>query len=95
MNRAPAASSEQGAAAGRWLWVLGVAGVVFAARLREVYFHSGPTPALDQWDAEAQAILVPWLLANAGGWNAVLAGFGALYIIAAVFWLLIRNERVC
>ncbi len=61
MNRAPAAFSEQGAAAGRWLWVLGVAGVVFAARLREVYFHSGPTPALDQWDAEAQAILVPWL----------------------------------
>jgi hypothetical protein len=37
---------------------------------------------------------VPWLLAHAGGWNAVLAGFGALYIIAAVFWLLIRNERI-
>jgi len=40
--------------------------------------------------AAAFPIAVPWLLANAGGWNAVLGGFGALYIIAAVFWLLIR-----
>ncbi len=44
--------------------------------------------------AAAFPILVPWLLAHAGGWNAVLAGFGALYIIAAVLWLLIRNERI-
>ena len=40
--------------------------------------------------AAAFPIAVPWLLANAGGWNAVLGGFGALYIIAAVFGLLIR-----
>jgi hypothetical protein len=36
---------------------------------------------------------VPWLLAHAGGWNAVLGGFGALYIIAAVFWAFIRTEH--
>ena len=35
---------------------------------------------------------VPWLLHHAGGWNAVLGGFGVLYIIAAVFWLMIRTE---
>lgn len=40
--------------------------------------------------AAAFPVAVPWLLAHAGGWNAVLGGFGALYIIAAVFWLLIR-----
>jgi len=40
--------------------------------------------------AAAFPIVVPWLLANAGGWNAVLGGFGSLYIIAAVFWLMIR-----
>jgi MFS family permease len=40
--------------------------------------------------AAAFPIVVPWLLANAGGWNAVLAGFASLYVIAAVFWFLIR-----
>ena len=40
---------------------MGVAAVVFGARLREVYLYSGETPYLDQWDAEARAILVPWL----------------------------------
>ena len=47
--------------AGRWLWVLGVAGVVFAARLREIHLHAGETPFKDQWEAEARQILVPWL----------------------------------
>ena len=61
MNRAPAASSDQGGSAGHWLWMLGVGGVVFAARLRELHLHSGETPYLDQWDAEARSILVPWL----------------------------------
>jgi sugar phosphate permease len=42
--------------------------------------------------AAAFPIAVPWLLAHAGGWNAVLGGFGALYIIAAVFWLMIRTN---
>ena len=54
-------SSNQRAIAGRWLWVLGVATIVFGARLREVQLHSGPTPVLDQWDAEGLEILVPWL----------------------------------
>ena len=26
-------------------------------------------------------------------WNAVLAAFGALYIVGAVFWLLMKVER--
>jgi MFS family permease len=42
--------------------------------------------------AAAFPIVVPWLLANAGGWNAVLAGFASLYVIAAVFWFLIRTK---
>jgi nitrate/nitrite transporter NarK len=42
--------------------------------------------------AAAFPIAVPWLLANAGGWNAVLAGFASLYVIAAVFWFLIRAK---
>jgi nitrate/nitrite transporter NarK len=42
--------------------------------------------------AAAFPIAVPWLLHHAGGWNAVLVGFGALYIIAAVFWLMIRTN---
>jgi nitrate/nitrite transporter NarK len=44
--------------------------------------------------AAAFPIAVPWLLAHAGGWNAVLGGFGALYIIAAAFWLMMKAERV-
>ena len=43
--------------------------------------------------AAAFPIAVPWLLAHAGGWNAVLGGFGALYIVAAVFWLMMKAER--
>jgi len=43
--------------------------------------------------AAAFPIAVPWLLAHAGGWNAVLGGFGALYIVAAVFWLMMKTER--
>lgn len=42
--------------------------------------------------AAAFPIVVPWLLANAGGWDAVLAGFASLYVIAAVFWFLIRTK---
>ncbi|MDZ4287956.1 MAG: hypothetical protein U0984_08350, partial [Prosthecobacter sp.] len=42
--------------------------------------------------AAAFPIAVPWLLHHAGGWNAVLGGFGALYIIAAIFWLMIRTN---
>ena len=61
MNQARSASSDPGGSAGRWLWVLGAAGVVIGARFREIHLHSGPTPFLDQWDAEGLEILVPWL----------------------------------
>jgi ACS family D-galactonate transporter-like MFS transporter len=37
-------------------------------------------------------MLVPWLLRHVGGWNVVLMCFGALYIVAAVFWLMIRRN---
>lgn len=40
--------------------------------------------------AAAFPVAVPWLLNHAGGWDAVLVGFGTLYVVAAVFWLLIR-----
>lgn len=61
MNTAPSASPSPAGAGGQWLWFLGAAGVVFAARLGEIHLHSGDTPFLDQWDAEAGQILVPWL----------------------------------
>lgn len=35
-------------------------------------------------------IMVPWLIAHAGGWDAVLAGFGAIYIVAAMLWSRVR-----
>ena len=35
-------------------------------------------------------IMVPWLIAHAGGWDAVLAGFGATYIVAAMLWSRVR-----
>ena len=58
--------------AGRWFWFLGAAGVVFAARLGEVHLHSGETPFLDQWEAEARQILVPWLQGQLS-WTAFFA----------------------
>lgn len=45
----------------RWFWGIGVAIVVFAARLREIELHSGSAPYLDQWRVEGQQILLPWL----------------------------------
>lgn len=38
-------------------------------------------------------ILVPRLIAHGGGWDAVLGAFGALYIVAAALWLLLRSGR--
>jgi len=43
--------------------------------------------------AAAFPVLVPWLLTNAGGWDAVLIGFTALYVCAAVFWLLLKTKH--
>ncbi len=36
---------------------------------------------------------VPLLLRHAGGWPAVIGGFGTLYVIAAAFWLPVRVKR--
>ena len=37
-------------------------------------------------------IAVPWLLARFGNWDAVLVVFGALYVVGALFWLLLKPE---
>ena len=37
-------------------------------------------------------IAVPWLLARFGSWDAVLVVFGAVYVGAAVCWLLLNPE---
>ena len=59
--------------------------------------HAGTVSAVTNmcgnFGAAAFPLAVPWLLHHAGGWNAVLTGFGVLYIIAAVFWLLLRMEE--
>ena len=44
-----------------WLWALGAATLVVAARWREIELHSGEIPFLDQWLVEARQILLPWL----------------------------------
>lgn len=43
--------------------------------------------------AWAFPIVVPWLLARFGSWDAVLVVFGGCYVMAALFWLLLRPER--
>lgn len=72
MNLAKPLSSAQAGMAGRWLWFAGAAGLVCAFRLREILLHAGPTPLLDQWDAEAGQILVPWLQGKLS-WTAFFA----------------------
>jgi len=37
-------------------------------------------------------IVVPWLLVRFGSWDAVLVVFGSLYVIGALFWLLLKPE---
>jgi sugar phosphate permease len=37
-------------------------------------------------------IVVPWLLARFGNWDAVLVVFGGLYVMSALFWLLLKPE---
>lgn len=44
-----------------WLWVLGAAGLVLAARLHEIHFYTGDVPYNDQWKIEAGDILLPWV----------------------------------
>ena len=37
-------------------------------------------------------LAVPWLLAATGSWNAVLLGFGGLYVAAAACWGMLKTE---
>jgi sugar phosphate permease len=37
-------------------------------------------------------LAVPWLLRTTGSWNAVLLGFGVLYVAAATSWWLLKSE---
>ena len=43
-----------------WLWALGAATLVVAARWREIELHGGEIPFLDQWVVEGRQILLPW-----------------------------------
>ena len=45
----------------RWLSLLAVFLVVFGARLWLIERYGSPVPYLDQWDAEAQLVIGPWL----------------------------------
>ncbi len=54
---------------------------------------SAVTNMCGNFGAASFPILVPWLIAHAGGWDAVLAGFGSIYILAALLWALLRGGR--
>lgn len=47
---------------------------------------------MGNFGAWAFPIVVPWLLARFGNWDAVLVVFGALYVVGALFWLLLKPE---
>ena len=47
---------------------------------------------MGNFGAWAFPVVVPWLLARFGNWDAVLVVFGALYIVGALFWLLLKPE---
>src|SRR6266540_52925 len=47
---------------------------------------------MGNFGAWAFPIAVPWLLARFGNWDAVLVVFGGLYVIGALFWLLLKPE---
>ena len=47
---------------------------------------SAVTNMCGNFGAASFPILVPWLIAHLGGWDAVLFAFGAIYILAAAIW---------
>jgi MFS family permease len=47
---------------------------------------------MGNFGAWAFPIVVPWLLVRFGNWDAVVVVFGALYVIGALFWLLLKPE---
>ncbi|MCF7687549.1 MAG: hypothetical protein K9M98_03765 [Cephaloticoccus sp.] len=44
-----------------WIWALGAAGLVLAARLHEIHLYTGNVAINDQWKIEAADLLAPWL----------------------------------
>jgi sugar phosphate permease len=60
--------------------------------------HAGTVSAITNmcgnFGAASFPLIVPWLIANAGGWDAVLFGFGTLYIVAAILWVTLKGDRV-
>ena len=56
---------------------------------------SATTNMFGNFGAAAFPIVVPILQSSLGGWNSVLIAFGALYIVASVFWLLLKNKPLC
>jgi hypothetical protein len=54
--------------ASRWSWLapIGVACVVFAARLGEIHGYASDVPHNEQWYVEARDILAPWLHGTLG-----------------------------
>jgi ACS family glucarate transporter-like MFS transporter/ACS family D-galactonate transporter-like MFS transporter len=53
---------------------------------------SAITNMCGNFGAASFPILVPWLIAHAGGWDAVLIAFGVIYILAAAFWFLLQTK---
>jgi sugar phosphate permease len=56
--------------------------------------HAGTVSAITNmcgnFGAASFPIVVPWLIAHAGGWDAVLVGFGTIYIVAAMLWVRVK-----
>ncbi|MBX3749977.1 MAG: hypothetical protein KF897_07815 [Opitutaceae bacterium] len=50
------------------VWAAGAAGVVFAARLREIRAYTGDVAINDQWKIEAADLLAPWLEGTLRPW---------------------------
>jgi MFS transporter, ACS family, D-galactonate transporter len=59
--------------------------------------HAGTLSAITNmcgnFGAASFPIVVPWVIANAGGWDAVLAGFGGLYVAGALLWVAIGLKQ--
>jgi len=54
---------------------------------------SAVTNMCGNFGAASFPILVPWLIARAGGWDAVLFAFGTIYLFAAALWLMLPAKR--
>lgn len=78
------------------MYCAGVVNPCFSAALMDFGGpHAGTVSAITNmcgnFGAASFPILVPWFIAHAGGWDAVLIGFGAIYIVAAALWARIKT----